>query len=157
MGRRAEVFFADVSDKAQVETMAQKALATFGYIDALVNNAGILITGEVDGLPEKTWDSVMDVNAKGTFMVIQAFLPAMKKRGYGRVVNIASIGGKHGAPEQAHYSASKAAVMGFSRVLAQEVGALGITVNCVCPGVIMTDMGRVNLQEAIALSRQHGR
>jgi 3-oxoacyl-[acyl-carrier protein] reductase len=148
IGRRAEVFFADVSDKVQVEMMAQKALAAFGHIDALVNNAGILIAGEVDGLPEKAWDSVMDVNAKGTFMVIQAFLPTMKKRGYGRVVNIASIGGKHGAPEQAHYSASKAAVMGFSRVLAQEVGSLGITVNCVCPGIIMTDMGRVNLQEA---------
>ena len=71
----------------------------------------------------------------------------MKARKYGRIVNIASIGGKHGAPEQAHYSASKAAVMGFSRVLAQEVGPLGITVNCVCPGIIFTDMGRVNLED----------
>ena len=89
----------------------------------------------------------MDVNAKGAFMVIQAFLPAMKARKYGRIVNIASIGGKHGAPEQAHYSASKAAIMGFSRVLAQEVGPLGITVNSVCPGIILTDMGRVNLED----------
>ncbi|WP_417259977.1 SDR family NAD(P)-dependent oxidoreductase [Celeribacter sp.] len=147
MGQRAEVLFADVSDKAQVEAMAQQALEAFGQIDAVVNNAGILIAGTVDGLPETTWDAVMDVNAKGSFMVIQALLPAMKARGYGRIVNIASIGGKHGAPEQAHYSASKAAVMGFSRVLAQEVGPLGITVNCVCPGIIMTDMGRVNLED----------
>lgn len=147
MGRRAEVFPADVSDKAAVDAMAGDVLAVFGGIDAIVNNAGILIAGEVDGLPETTWDMVMDVNAKGSFMVIQAFLPAMKARGYGRIVNIASIGGKHGAPEQAHYSASKAAVMGFSRVLAQEVGPLGITVNCVCPGIILTDMGRVNLED----------
>ena len=147
MGHRAEVFLADVSKKAEVDGMAKDVLARFGHIDAVVNNAGILIAGEVDGLPETTWDSVMDVNAKGSFMVIQAFLPAMKARRYGRIVNIASIGGKHGAPEQAHYSASKAAVMGFSRVLAQEVGPLGITVNCVCPGIILTDMGRVNLED----------
>ena len=147
MGRRAEVFPADVSDKAAVTAMAGDVLAVFGGIEVIVNNAGILIAGEVDGLPETTWDAVMDVNAKGSFMVIQAFLPALKARGYGRIVNIASIGGKHGAPEQAHYSASKAAVMGFSRVLAQEVGPLGITVNCVCPGIILTDMGRVNLED----------
>lgn len=147
MGQRAEVFPADVSDKAAVDAMADDVLAVFGGIEAIVNNAGILIAGAVDGLPETTWDAVMDVNAKGSFMVIQAFLPALKARGYGRIVNIASIGGKHGAPEQAHYSASKAAVMGFSRVLAQEVGPLGITVNCVCPGIILTDMGRVNLED----------
>ncbi len=147
MGRRAALHFADVSDKAAVDGMARGFLETFGKVDAIVNNAGILIAGEMDGLPEQVWDSVMDVNAKGAFMVIQAFLPAMKARGYGRIVNIASIGGKHGAPEQAHYSASKAAIMGFSRVLAQEVGPLGITVNSVCPGIILTDMGRVNLED----------
>lgn len=149
LGQRAEPLYADVSCKAEVVTMAQKALEAFDKIDVIVNNAGILIASEVDDLPEETWDAVMDVNAKGTFMVIQALLPSMKKRGYGRIVNIASIGGKHGAPEQAHYSASKAAVMGFSRVLAQEVGPFGITVNCVCPGIILTDMGRVNLDDPL--------
>ncbi|EYD75529.1 3-oxoacyl-[acyl-carrier protein] reductase [Rubellimicrobium mesophilum DSM 19309] len=147
MGRRVEVVLGDVSDKAQVEAMAARILEVFGRIDAVVNNAGILIAGAVDGLREEHWDRVMDVNAKGSFLVIQSVLPAMKRQKYGRIVNIASIGGKHGAPEQAHYSASKAAVMGFSRVLAQEVGPLGITVNCVCPGIIYTDMGRVNLDD----------
>ncbi|RMC37961.1 SDR family NAD(P)-dependent oxidoreductase [Paracoccus alkanivorans] len=146
-GQRAEIFYCDVSDKASIEVMAQAVLTAFDELDAVVNNAGILIAGEVDGLPEQVWDKVMDVNAKGSFMVIQAFLPAMKRRKYGRIVNIASIGGKHGAPEQAHYSASKAAVMGFSRVLAQEVGPQGITVNCICPGIILTEMGRVNLED----------
>ena len=90
---------------------------------------------------------MLAVNAKGTFLVTQALLPHMRARRYGRIVNIASIGGKHGAPLQAHYSASKAAVMGFTRVLAQEVGADGITANCVCPGIIVTEMGRTNLAD----------
>lgn len=157
LGRRAELFSGDVSDRAQVTAMAQAFLTRFGHVDALVNNAGILIAGAVDGLPEEHWDRVMDVNAKGSFMVIQAFLPAMKARRYGRIVNIASIGGKHGAPEQAHYSASKAAVMGFTRVLAQEVGPLGITANCVCPGIILTDMGRVNLDDPEIRAAWQGR
>ncbi|WP_377295254.1 SDR family NAD(P)-dependent oxidoreductase [Rhizobium sp. SG2393] len=147
LGRRALVVLADVSSKADVERMAKAVQDAFGHLDAIVNNAGILISGDVEGLKEESWDSVMDVNAKGTFLVIQSLLPMMKARQYGRIVNIASIGGKHGAPEQAHYSASKAAVMGFTRVLAQEVGVDGITANCVCPGIILTDMGRVNLDD----------
>ena len=147
LGRRALVVLADVSSKADVAAMAKVIGDGFGHLDAVVNNAGILIAGDVEGLREEYWDSVMDVNAKGTFLVIQAVLPMMKARKYGRIVNIASIGGKHGAPEQAHYSASKAAVMGFTRVLAQEVGVDGITANCVCPGIILTDMGRVNLDD----------
>ena len=147
LGRRVVTVLADVSDRAAVETMAKAAIEAFDHIDVVVNNAGILIAGDVDGLKEEYWDSVMDVNAKGTFLVIQSLLPMMKARRYGRIVNIASIGGKHGAPSQAHYSASKAAVMGFTRVLAQEVGVDGITANCVCPGIILTDMGRVNLDD----------
>ena len=147
MGRQTKTVCADVSDKTQVAAMATGALESFGRIDALINNAGILIASTLEKLPEKVWDRVMDINAKGAFMVTQALLPAMKAQGYGRIVNIASIGGKHGAPEQAHYSASKAAIMGFSRVLAQEVGSFGITVNCICPGIILTEMGRVNLDD----------
>lgn len=147
MGRRVEELHADVSDKAQVQAMVDQALARLGTVHAVVNNAGILRASDVEHCPEDYWDSVMDVNAKGTFLVVQALLPVMKAQGYGRICNIASIGGKHGAPEQAHYSASKAAVMGFTRVLAQEVGPFGITANCICPGIILTDMGRVNLDD----------
>ncbi|RLL65156.1 SDR family oxidoreductase [Ochrobactrum soli] len=146
-GRRALTVYADVSNKADVEAMVKKTADAFGRIDAIVNNAGILIASDVEHLKEEHWDSVLDVNAKGTFLVVQAVLPYMKQQKYGRIVNIASIGGKHGAPEQAHYSASKAAVMGFTRVLAQEVGTHGITANCICPGIILTDMGRVNLDD----------
>jgi len=146
--RRALTVYADVSNKAQVEAMVSNVVDVFGRIDALINNAGILIAGDVEHLKEEHWDSVLDVNAKGTFLVVQAALPHMKRQKYGRIVNIASIGGKHGALGQAHYSASKAAVMGFTRVLALEVGTYGITANCICPGIILTDMGRVNLDDA---------
>jgi 3-oxoacyl-[acyl-carrier protein] reductase len=133
--------------------MIAAAIAQAGQVDAVVNNAGILIARSVDELAEHEWDAVLDVNAKGTFLVTQALLPHMKARGYGRIVNIASIGGKHGAPLQAHYSASKAAVMGFTRVLAQEIGPFGITANAVCPGIIVTDMGRTNLEDP-AIAKQ---
>jgi NAD(P)-dependent dehydrogenase (short-subunit alcohol dehydrogenase family) len=146
-GGRVITLHADVSDKAQVQAMVQEAVAQMGTVHAVVNNAGILRASDVEHCPEDYWDSVMDVNAKGTFLVVQALLPVMKAQGYGRICNISSIGGKHGAPEQAHYSASKAAVMGFTRVLAQEVGTFGITANCICPGIILTDMGRVNLED----------
>ncbi len=156
IGRRAVVLHADVSDRAAVQAMVADAIARCGHIDAVVNNAGILIPGAVETLAEADWDSVMDVNAKGTFLVVQALLPHMRARKYGRIVNIASIGGKHGAPLQAHYSASKAAIMGFTRVLAQEVGPDGITANCICPGIIVTDMGRTNLSEQANIDRWVG-
>ena len=155
-GRRAFLAVADVSRKADVATMAEQAIAATGRIDAVVNNAGILISALVEELGEDQWDAVLDVNAKGTFLVIQALLPHMRERRYGRIVNIASIGGKQGAPAQAHYSASKAAVMGFTRVLAQEVGGFGITANCVCPGIIVTDMGRTNLSDQASIDRWTG-
>ena len=147
MGRDCQALIANVSDRAQVHAMVDTAIAHFGKIDAIVNNAGILIASTVENLTDEQWDAVMDVNAKGTFLVTQAVLPHMRARGYGRVVNIASIGGKHGSPEQAHYAASKAAVLAFTRVVAQEVGQFGITANCVCPGIIVTEMGRTNLQD----------
>ena len=147
LGRACHTFCADVSNKSYVAAMVDAAIAAAGQVDAVVNNAGILLPSAVETLDETVWDSVMAVNAKGTFLVTQALLPHMRERGYGRIVNVASIGGKHGAPEQAHYSASKAAVMGFTRVLAQEVGVYGITANCLCPGIIVTDMGRTNLED----------
>lgn len=146
-GGRVLSLHADVSNKAQVQAMVAEAVAQMGSIHAVVNNAGILRASDVESCPEEYWDRVMDINAKGTFLVVQAVLPLMKAQRYGRICNISSIGGKHGAPEQAHYSASKAAVMGFTRVLAQEVGPFGITANCICPGIILTDMGRVNLDD----------
>lgn len=145
LGRRTFVAYGDVSKKSDVDAMVAAALGAFPTIDAVVNNAGILTEALVDDLTVEQWDGVFNVNAKGTFLVSQAILAHMKARKYGKIVNIASIGGKHGGPRQAHYAATKAAVMAFTRVLAQEVGPYGITVNSICPGIIVTDMGRANL------------
>jgi NAD(P)-dependent dehydrogenase (short-subunit alcohol dehydrogenase family) len=95
----------------------------------------------IEDLEEKQWEFIFAVNAKGTFLVTQAFLPHMKQQKYGRIVNIASIGGKRGAPGQSVYCSSKGAVLEFTRVLAMEAGPYGITANSVCPGIILTEMG----------------
>ena len=157
LGRRTFVAYGDVSKKADVDALVAGGLAAFPTIDAVVNNAGILTEALVADLTEAQWDAVFDVNAKGTFLVVAALLPHMKSRRYGRIVNIASIGGKHGGPRQAHYAATKAAVMGFTRVLAQEVGPDGITANSICPGIIVTDMGRANLTDETNVAMWVGR
>ena len=144
-GRRALALLADISSKQQVQAMVEKAVAGMGQIDVLVNNAGVLSVSLVEDLPEESWDKVFNVNAKGTFLVTQALIPHMKARRSGRIIHISSIGGKQGAPGQAHYCASKAATIEFTRVLAMELGEYGITVNAVCPGIILTEMGRNNL------------
>lgn len=143
-GQRALPLLADISSKQQVQEMVQKAIE-FGAIDVLVNNAGVLTVSLVEDMPEEVWDKIFDVNAKGTFLVTQALIPHMKTRREGRIIHIASIGGKEGAPGQAHYCSSKAAIIEFTRVLAMELGPYGITVNAVCPGIILTEMGRNNL------------
>jgi len=143
--QRALPVVADISSKQQVQDMVQKAINELGQIDVLVNNAGVLTVSLVEDLSEETWDKIFAVNAKGTFLVTQAVIPHMKARKSGRIIHIASIGGKQGAPGQAHYCSSKAAVIEFTRVLAMELGPYGITVNAVCPGIILTEMGRNNL------------
>jgi NAD(P)-dependent dehydrogenase (short-subunit alcohol dehydrogenase family) len=144
-GQRALPIVADVSNKQQVNAMIKKTLDEWGVLDVLVNNAGVLTVSSVEDLAEEAWDRVFEVNAKGVFLVTQAVLSHMKERREGRIIHIASIGGKRGGPGQAHYCSSKGAVIEFTRVLAMELGPYGITVNAVCPGIILTEMGRNNL------------
>jgi NAD(P)-dependent dehydrogenase (short-subunit alcohol dehydrogenase family) len=150
-GRRAFVEAMDVAAKDDVEGAFRRILERTGRIDVLVNNAGILKPSTLENLSEKDWDAHVAVNAKGVLFCCQAVLPSMRKRKSGRIVNIASIAGRQGVATQGHYAATKAAVITLTRVLAQEVGADGITVNAVCPGIILTEMGRNNLgsEEAI--------
>jgi NAD(P)-dependent dehydrogenase (short-subunit alcohol dehydrogenase family) len=144
-GRKVYLYTLDVSDRAQIEATTQQALGAAGRIDVLVNNAGVLKTALLQDLDDKTWDTHFDVNVKGVWMMCQAVLPHMRERKSGRIVNIASIAARKGAPMQGHYAATKSAVVTLTRVLAQEVGMDGITVNAVCPGIILTEMGRNNL------------
>ncbi|ACM00542.1 SDR family oxidoreductase [Cereibacter sphaeroides] len=144
-GRRAFVETVDVSDRAAVFAAMARIEEAAGGIDVLVNNAGILKPARLEDLSEADWDAHMDVNVKGVLSCCQAVLPGMRARKAGRIVNIASIAGRQGVPTQGHYAATKAAVITLTRVLAQEAGMDGITVNAICPGIILTEMGKNNL------------
>ncbi len=150
-GRKAYVYTMDVSKKREIEVTAQALLAEAGSIDVLVNNAGILKPSLLQDLDEANWDAHFDVNAKGVLMMCQAVLPHMRARKSGRVINIASIAGRQGVPTQGHYAATKSVVITLTRVLAQEVGMDGVTVNAICPGIILTEMGKNNLGSEAAI------
>ena len=150
LGRRAYSFELDVRRKNEADQTVAKLLQRAGQIDVLVNNAGILKTSLLQDLDEDAWNAHFDVNAKGVLFMCQAVLPHMRQRKTGQIINIASIAGRQGVATQGHYAATKAAVITLTRVLAQEVGMDGVTVNAICPGIIMTEMGRNNLRTAEA-------
>ncbi|HIS42254.1 MAG TPA: 3-oxoacyl-ACP reductase FabG [Candidatus Limiplasma pullicola] len=130
----------DVSDPECVREACREAERTLGHIDALVNNAGIAQQKLLTDVTDEDWRRMLDVNLSGAFYVIRAVLPGMISRKHGSIVNVSSVWGQVGASCEAHYSAAKAGLIGLTRALAKEVGPSGVTVNCVCPGVIQTDM-----------------
>ena len=136
----ADVFRADVSDAAQVSEMLGKAEARFGSVTALVNNAGIAQQKLFTDVTEAEWQRMFDVNVKSMFLCTRAVLPGMISAKRGCIVNLSSIWGMAGASCEVPYSASKAAVIGFTKALAKEVGPSGVRVNCIAPGVVETDM-----------------
>ena len=130
----------DVSDPACVREACREAESTLGHIDALVNNAGIAQQKLLTDITDEDWRRMLDVNLSGAFYVTRTVLPGMISRKRGSIVYVSSIWGQVGASCEAHYSAAKAGLIGLTRALAKEVGPSGVTVNCVCPGVIQTDM-----------------
>ncbi|MGH2560244.1 MAG: SDR family NAD(P)-dependent oxidoreductase [Thermomicrobiales bacterium] len=149
LGAAAIAVPADVTDRGAVQAMVARAVEAFGAVHILINNAGILYPTKVVDIPEDEWDRVIDVNLKGTFLCSQAVVPAMQAAGWGRIVNFSSTAGKNvSTVGGAHYTAAKAGILGFTRHLAKEVAADGITVNAVCPGLIDTEMVRATIDEA---------
>lgn len=132
----------NVTDKDSVEAMVEKVVEGFGRIDILVNNAGITQKVTVEDMTLEDITKVFSVNMFGLFLCSQAVLNTMRKQKFGRIVSLSSVSAKRGGGVfgGAHYSASKAAVLGFSKNLAREVAKDGITVNCVAPGLINTDI-----------------
>lgn len=129
----------DVTDASSLRAMAARALDEFGRLDILAANAGIYPTALIDEIDEPEWDRVNDLNARGAFFALQACVPAMRERGYGRIVLTSSITGPvTGHPGYAHYGASKAAMLGFMRSAAIELATSGVTVNAVMPGNVKT-------------------
>jgi NAD(P)-dependent dehydrogenase (short-subunit alcohol dehydrogenase family) len=139
-GRRAVFVQADVADESDVASMAERVLAEFGGVNILVNNAGIFTQALVQDMPVADWDRVLAVNLRGTFLCTRALLGQMLERGSGRVINIASQLGQIGGVEVAHYAASKAAVIGFTKSVAREVAHRGVLVNAIAPGPVNTPL-----------------
>ena len=147
-GHDAIAMEADVTKYVQVQELIKQTVASFHGVDIVVNCAGIITFHYVSELSEEDWDSVMAVNAKGTFLVNKVAAAQMQKQGGGKIINISSISGRRGSSGLAHYTASKFAVIGFTQSLAKEVAKDNITVNVICPGIIGTQMWNL-------LSRAH--
>lgn len=150
----------DVTDGGQVDALIARLIERYGRIDILVNNAGITRDNLLMRMKDQEWAEVIDTNLSSVFRLCRAVLKPMMKARYGRIINIASVVGVAGNAGQTNYTAAKAGMIGFSKSLAQEVGSRNITVNCVAPGFIDTDMTRalpeaqrVKLLERIPLGR----
>jgi len=148
-GGRAWAVTCDVTEPGQIEALAAAGVELMGGVDILVNNAGIARSAPLKALSLEEWNLIQSVNVTGVFLCTQALLPGMIERNWGRVVNIASIAGKMGAPYIAAYSASKHAVIGFTRSVAMEVATTGVTVNAVCPGYVDTPMTADSVQNIV--------
>ena len=138
---------ADVRDEASVAALVNAVGARFGPVDVLVNNAGVYPRATVIEMPAATFDDTFAVNVRGTFLCCRAVLPGMVERRAGRIVNITSTAAFLPRAGGAHYAASKAAIVGFTRALALEVAPHGITVNAVAPGIVDTEQSRQELDD----------
>ena len=131
---------ADMSRPEAVFAMVQKAIAEFGALDILVNNAGIQHVAPVDDFPPAKWDAILAINLSAAFHTVRAVLPAMKKNGWGRIVNVASAHALVASPFKSAYVAAKHGIAGFTKAVALEVAEQGITVNALCPGYVLTPL-----------------
>lgn len=140
-GCLVETVLGDISDYDSAAVMVEAAIAAFGQLDILVNNAAApqgADRRDIEDVPLEVFDLVIDVNPRGTFHMCRAAVPHMRRRQYGRIVNISSMAGLTAAPASVAYSASKAGIIGLTRALSMDVGPWGITVNALCPGLVAT-------------------
>lgn len=140
LGRKAWAYAVDVSDAAAVNAAAEQILTAAGKVDILVNNAGVTRDGLLMRMADADWDTVLNTNLKGAFLVTKAFVRSFIKQRSGRIINISSVIGLIGNAGQANYAASKAGLIGFTQSTARELASRGITVNAIAPGFIETDM-----------------
>ncbi|MCJ8053508.1 3-oxoacyl-[acyl-carrier-protein] reductase [Shinella sp. CPCC 101442] len=151
-GERVQIFPANLSDRAEVKALGEKAEAELGGVDILVNNAGITKDGLFVRMSDDDWDAVLEVNLTAVFRLTRELTHPMMRRRYGRIINITSVVGVTGNPGQANYCASKAGMIGFTKSLAQEIATRNVTVNCVAPGFIESAMtGKLNDKQKEAI------
>ncbi|MSR66958.1 MAG: SDR family oxidoreductase [Pedosphaera sp.] len=150
LGGATDIQKVDLTDPESVQAAAAAVAKRAGRIDILVNNAGIAgVNKKLWEFTPEEWRSVVEINLNAMFYVCRAVVPHMIERKYGRIVNIASIAGKEGNPNAAHYSASKAGVIGLTKSLGKELAQLGVLVNCITPAVIQTDILKQCTQQHI--------
>jgi NAD(P)-dependent dehydrogenase (short-subunit alcohol dehydrogenase family) len=147
-GRKGRYLVADMSRREEVRRLAKTALEQMGRIDILINNAGTNVPQAIDAITDDTWDRVMEINLHSVMVLTRALVPQMKERRWGRVIHISSIMGFHSKEKRNVYSATKSALLGFARASALDLGAYGITVNCIAPGPFLTDLPNSVLSEA---------
>lgn len=141
----------DVRDSASVSCAVAQAQRVLSHIDVLINNAGVAQQKLFTDITDEDWRTMLDTHLTGAFLLSRAVLPGMISRRHGRIINVGSIWGQVGASCEVHYSAAKAGLIGLTRALAKEVAPSGVTVNCVCPGVIATDMLASFTEEDLAV------
>ncbi|MDX1611817.1 MAG: SDR family oxidoreductase, partial [Candidatus Thermoplasmatota archaeon] len=139
-GRKAALLQADLADPDQAMRLGQQALDAFHHLDTVINNAGTYPRLPVDEVDPAEWDRVMATNVAGAHTLTRELIAHMREAGGGRIVNLSSILAQYGSSHGVHYSASKAAVLGYTRALARELAGENILVNAICPGYIETDM-----------------
>lgn len=139
-GCSISLFKADVSQRDEVDSMVDYCIKNFGGIDILINNAGIAQSKLFTDITEKEWDTMVNLNMKGVFNCTQSVLGYMISKKRGKIINISSIWGMVGASCEVHYSTTKAGIIGFTKVLAKELGPSNIQVNSIAPGIVKTDM-----------------
>jgi NAD(P)-dependent dehydrogenase (short-subunit alcohol dehydrogenase family) len=155
-GARAWAFRCDVTAENEVRRLGSEVRERLGAVDILVNNAGQSASAPLRKITVEDWNRMLAVNATGTFLCTREFFPDMAARGWGRVVNIASVSGLEGARYIAHYCAAKHAVVGFTRAVAAEAAGTGVTVNSICPGYVdtsMTERTLSNVEARTGMSR----
>ena len=146
-GGKASIYKCNVSDFTACEAMIKDIVKEYGHLDILVNNAGITKDGLIMKMKEEDFDSVLNVNLKGTFNTIRHSARQMLKQRSGKIINISSVSGILGNVGQANYAASKAGVIGLTKTMARELGSRGITVNAIAPGFVETEMTEVLSEE----------
>jgi NAD(P)-dependent dehydrogenase (short-subunit alcohol dehydrogenase family) len=139
-GRKGRYFVTDMTQRQEVQRLAKNTLDAFGRVDILINNAGTNVPQAIDQITDKDWDNVLELNVTSVMALTRALVPQMKARKWGRIIHISSIMGQVSNPGRSAYSATKAAVMGLARGSAMDLGAFGITVNCIAPGPFLTDL-----------------
>lgn len=153
-GGCCEIFYADVSNPNDVKKMHEEIKSKLGNPEVLINNAGIAQQKLFTDITLDDWEKMINTNTKSVFLCCKEFLPYMIHEKKGKIINISSIWGVIGGSCEVHYSASKAAIIGFSKALAKEMALSGITVNCIAPGVIDTDMNSMHSKQTMDILKQ---